>query len=86
MVPSGCGSTSTNRLLVPGIGANTDTVSPGRDSARSTRWVPRLGLRLTSSTRWPAQTPAALITTRARTRWVLAGELVAELDGRCRWR
>jgi hypothetical protein len=69
MVPSGCGSTSTNRLASSGTGANTATVSPGRVSLRSTTWVPRLGRRLTSSTRSPAQTPVALMTVLARTLW-----------------
>ena len=73
-VPSGWGSTMTNRLVSPGTGAKTLARSSGTESARSTRWVPRLGrrrmpsVRLPSSPRtWSAQTPAALMIARART-------------------
>ena len=37
------------------------TRTPGRDSLRSTRWVPRLGSSEIPSTSWPAHTPVALI-------------------------
>ena len=40
---------------------------PGSASPRTTRWVPRLGISFSPGTTWPAQTPAALTTARART-------------------
>ena len=65
-MPSGWGRAKTNRLPAPGTGAITAQRTPGRVSFRSTRWVPRLGRSLISGTSWPAQTPVALMTARAR--------------------
>ena len=65
-MPSGCGRANTNRLPEPGTGAITEQRTPGRVSSRSTRWVPRLGRSRISGTSWPAQTPVALMTARAR--------------------